>query len=603
MDSKQLLSVSSAWEEHTYLLEQVCPCGGDYKSLWWELAPQNGRQLEVAHAKCTSCESETEFWFDVTAAFESYEQGTNHIRRAWPVPTDGPYKIHEKEYRESAASILSQSAADLLNQEGSDRHLKAILDKYFPKIAGRFQVHGFRRGSMGTTYLCVDLEWCPASSLPYFVICKIVESPSDDLRIEALKSEARIWSELDAHPNIVQLYDVIAVSPSRLVLVMEAILPGPFGATTLKEWIDAGLIELPLALRFFRTLCKAMTHCQLRIPGFVHGDVKPENLLVATGHVVKVTDLGLARAVGFHKPFAGRMVGTPLYLAPECWEGEEPSEKSDVYAAGMIGYEMLAGKPPFECENLEELKTLHSERSVPSLSDPLIPATIRSLLGQCLAKDACQRPTFHDLLNALDVNDVELSSQVISRTAAQWNNQGKALAQLGHHPEAIDCYLRAVSLEPSHPTGWNNFAISLSILGYNSRAEKAYSLSLALGGVSAETFANYASHLLRAGDAARIEEALSLCEKCLQLDSQNLLGLINKAAVLNSLERYSEAIEVAIRATEIDPGHPDGWLELGTAYWKVGRRSKALRCARKAAKLDPTFGPAQALKRLVDTNR
>ena len=75
--------------------------------------------------------------------------------------------------------------------------------------------------------------------------------------------------------------------------------------TTVKEWIDAGLIELPLALRFFRTLCKAMAYCQLRIPGFVHGDLKPENLLVATGHVVKVTDLGLARAVWFSQALRG----------------------------------------------------------------------------------------------------------------------------------------------------------------------------------------------------------------------------------------------------------------------------------------------------------
>ena len=67
-------------------------------------------------------------------------------------------------------------------------------------------------------------------------------------------------------------------------------------------------------------------------------------ILDSTGHVLKVTDLGLARARGFLEPFSKQTGGTSLYLAPECWEGKERSEKSDVYAAGVIGYEMLTGK-------------------------------------------------------------------------------------------------------------------------------------------------------------------------------------------------------------------------------------------------------------------
>ncbi len=595
---EQAISVSSTWEQRTYLAEQRCSCGGDYSALRWELDFQDKQSFESVQAKCNSCGLETQFWFDITAALQPQVQ--NYIRKAWPALQDGPYLIDEKGYREAVAKLASESADKV--EDDSNRGLKAILDKYFPRIAGRFQVHGFRRGGMGTAYLCVDTEWSPGSSLPYFVVCKTVELSAGDLEIDALKSEGRIWSDLGAHPNIVQLFDVIALSPSRLVLVMEAVLPGPLGVTTVREWIDRGLVNLPLALMFFSGLCKAMIHCQLQAPGFVHGDLKPENLLVATGHELKVTDFGLARARGFHDPFSKQTGGTSLYLAPECWEGEERSEKSDVFAAGVIGYEMLTGKYPFERKTSRGgLNALDRRQNVPSLDDPLIPVSVRNLLAQCLAQDPFRRPTFNDLLQELGNDDLCSSEPDNSKTAAEWNNKGKVLAQLGEHRQATDCYLRAVSLDPSNPVGWNNFAISLSILGDNVRAEQSYTLSLALGEDSAQTFANYAAHLVREGNPARLEEALSLCEKSLRLDSQNLAGLINKAAILNGLCRYSEAIEAADRATKIDPSHPHAWVELGTAYWKSGRRSKALKCAKQALKLDSTFGPAHTLKRLLDT--
>ncbi len=454
---------------------------------------------------------------------------------------------------------------------------------------------------MGITYLCVDSEWSPESPRPYFVVCKTIEHASEDLLTEALKNEARLWLGLGPHPNVTQLYDVIAVSPSRLVLVMEAILPGPLGKTTVKEWVDAGLIEVPLAIRFLHGLTRAMAYCQQRLPGFVHGDLKPENLLVDTGYVLKVADLGLARASGFADVANGSTVGTPLYLAPECWQGEEHTEKSDVYAAGMIAYEMLTRKHPFEHESKTEgLEALHLGQRLQPVTDPHVPERILNLVAQCLEQDPSKRPTFNDLLCGLGIEELADVESDSSETAAEWNNKGKALAQLGEHQQAIECYVKAVSLDPSNPVGWNNFAISLSILSHNDRAERAYRLCLALGDVSAETYANYAAHIIRAADAERFEEALALCDRALKVDPRSLVGLINKASVLNSVKRFEQAVQVATQATKTDPANPHGWVELGTAWWKLGRRSKALRCAKKALKLDPNFSTAITLNRLLE---
>ncbi len=102
----QVISVSCVWEENTHLAEQRCSCGGNYRSLRWELDFEKECQLEVVHAKCNSCGIARRFWFDVTAAFQPHAQ--NYIKQAWPAPRDGPYLIDEKGYREAAVQPSSQ---------------------------------------------------------------------------------------------------------------------------------------------------------------------------------------------------------------------------------------------------------------------------------------------------------------------------------------------------------------------------------------------------------------------------------------------------------------------------------------------------------------
>jgi hypothetical protein len=75
---EQTVKVSSVWEDHTYLAEQRCSCGGDYRSLRWELDFENERQLELVHTKCNSCGAETRLWLDVSAAFQPHAQ--NYIK-------------------------------------------------------------------------------------------------------------------------------------------------------------------------------------------------------------------------------------------------------------------------------------------------------------------------------------------------------------------------------------------------------------------------------------------------------------------------------------------------------------------------------------------
>ena len=600
MRRKEIVNVSSVWEEHTFVFNQRCSCGGSYSCGKWELHPENGSMLEVAYVKCDLCGNQTEFWFDLTHVFNQHDTKKDDFKKAWPPPTEGPYIVQVRDYKKRAEVIVSKLESRELSSEEAENYRKELLDECHPKIAGKYQVFGFRKGSMSITYLCVDKDWSPDLSRPYFVVCKTLDTSPSVVSLDALEKEVRIWLEIGKHRNIVELFDLIAVTPTRLVLVMEAILPGPLGRTTLREWLIADAIELPLAIRFFRNICCAIAYCRHQIQDFVHGDLKPENLLVDVGYLLKVTDFGLSRACDFTGLPLGSSLGTPLYLAPECWKGNDATEKSDVYSAGMIMYEMLNRRHPFgSAKGKEDLEWLHIDKKIEPIINPMIPKSISSLVMRCLSKDPADRPNFVDLVREIGVCDFPYSDLEIEKSAVDFNNKGKALADLGEHAEAIDCYIQGISLEPTNTIGWSNLAVSFSKIGRKDQAERVYKFIIDQGNVPAQVYANYAAHILRSGDKTRIEEAISYCDIALKLDPENIIALINKAALLNSIERYSEAAKVSEKAKSIDPSNPHIFVELGTAYMKMRRRSKALKCAKKALQLDSRFEPAKILKKLI----
>jgi hypothetical protein len=133
---EQAISVSSTWEEHTYLAEQRCSCGGDYSALRWELDFQDELSFESVQAKCNSCGLETQFCFDITAALKPQSQ--DYIQKAWPVPQNGPYSIDEKGYHDAVAKLASETADNV--EEDFQRGLQAILDMYYRRIAGDEEV-------------------------------------------------------------------------------------------------------------------------------------------------------------------------------------------------------------------------------------------------------------------------------------------------------------------------------------------------------------------------------------------------------------------------------------------------------------------------------
>jgi serine/threonine-protein kinase len=197
------------------------------------------------------------------------------------------------------------------------------------------------------------------------------------------RAEARHAGAL-SHPNIARVYDYAEPADGQPYLVME-LVDGP----SLARALTSGPLD---AARTMDVVAQAAAGLQAaHDAGLIHRDIKPANLLLSPGGTVKVTDFGIAHAVGSAPvTVTGMLIGTPCYMAPERVSGAQATPASDLYALGVVAYECLAGAPPFSGVPLE-VALAHRERPLPPL--PLsVPADVGALVMQLTAKDPFWRP-------------------------------------------------------------------------------------------------------------------------------------------------------------------------------------------------------------------
>ncbi|MFL5891133.1 MAG: protein kinase domain-containing protein [Solirubrobacterales bacterium] len=277
-------------------------------------------------------------------------------------------------------------------------------------ISGRYQL-GDRLGSggMSTVYKAVDRV------LERTVAVKVLaEHLSDDEKFVArFRREALAVAKL-IHPNIVQVYDT-GVDEARHYIVMEYV-EGRSGAQLLQS---RGRIGSEAAVEIGVQSCAGLEYAHRQ--GIIHRDVKPGNLMVIGGPAgrrgtpptdaptedmtVKLTDFGIARAAEQTRlTQVGSVVGTAAYLAPEQARGEEAKPAADVYALGVVIYQLLTGRLPWEGTTLSELAIRReNERPLaPSSYDPEVPETLSTAVLRALESDPANRYlTARELASAL----------------------------------------------------------------------------------------------------------------------------------------------------------------------------------------------------------
>jgi serine/threonine-protein kinase len=251
-------------------------------------------------------------------------------------------------------------------------------------LSGRYEIGGrLGSGGMSNVYQAVD------RTLERTVAVKILaEHLSDDQRfVERFRREALAVAKL-IHPNIVQVYDT-GVDEDRHYIVMEY-AEGRSGAQILQK---QGPLDPGTAAEAGTQACAGLDYAHRR--GIIHRDVKPGNLMISGGPVgggemtVKLTDFGIARAIEQTRiTQVGSVVGTAAYLAPEQVRGEEATPATDVYALGVVLYQFLTGRLPYEGSTLAELAVRQqNEKPLPpstyngDVSETLGAAVLRALEG------------------------------------------------------------------------------------------------------------------------------------------------------------------------------------------------------------------------------
>ena len=287
-------------------------------------------------------------------------------------------------------------------------------------LDGRYRVLShIADGGMATVYLALDTR------LDREVALKVMRPglAADETFVSRFRREARSAARL-SHPNVVAVFDQ-GEDGGNMFLAMEYV-PG----LTLREVMEAeGPLTPRAALDIMDSVLQALASAHRA--GIIHRDVKPENVILREDGTVKVADFGLARAVTTQTTTAqtGMLLGTVAYLSPEQVERGIADARSDVYAAGLILFEMLTGSKAFTGDTPIHVAYQHVHGSVPSPSSrvPSVPAELDALVALATSRDPDQRPADADAFLA----QVRQTRQQLTPTELDHRPQGASAAAGG----------------------------------------------------------------------------------------------------------------------------------------------------------------------------
>jgi len=248
-------------------------------------------------------------------------------------------------------------------------------------LAGRYRLDSpIASGGVGEVWRAFDLV------LDRPVAVKLLRSEYAGQRqaLDRFRAEARRAGSV-SHPAIAQVYDYGEAGGTDTPYLVMELVDGP----SLADVLDAGPLDAGATMDVLAQTAAGLQAAHAA--GLVHRDVKPANLLIGPGGQVKITDFGIAHAAGsLPITSTGMVVGTPSYLAPERAAGGLASPASDLYSLGIVGYECLAGAPPFSGMPYE-VAAAHQHRELPPLPAS-VPAVAARLVSELTAKDPASRP-------------------------------------------------------------------------------------------------------------------------------------------------------------------------------------------------------------------
>lgn len=252
-------------------------------------------------------------------------------------------------------------------------------------IADRYRIVALLgTGGMGAVYRAEDLVLAQTVALKFLPARFSTASGW----LARFVNEARVARQI-THSNVCRIFDIHVDETAAQVFISMEYVDGEDLRALLRR---VGRLSRDKALQVAREICIGLTAAHAK--GILHRDLKPANIMIdGTGHV-RITDFGLAAP---REAIAAQEIrsGTPGYMAPELFAGTDVSIRSDIYALGLVLYELFTGRPAYEGDSLTEYARLHqrSEPTPPIQLLPDLPPTIDRLIRQCLEKDPSDRPS------------------------------------------------------------------------------------------------------------------------------------------------------------------------------------------------------------------
>ena len=254
------------------------------------------------------------------------------------------------------------------------------MDKYIGKVLdGRYEIlEEVGNGGMAVVYKAKDFD---TGSI---VAVKILreEYLDNEEFCRRFRNESRAIALLN-HPNIVKIFDVCN-SPSLQYIVMEYI-----DGISLKDYIEQQrVIRVKEAVHFTTQILRALMHAHSK--GIVHRDIKPQNIMLLPNGRIKVTDFGIARLITSQtSTITDKAIGSVHYIAPEQARGATTDARADLYSVGVMLYEMLTGKLPFDANSAVSVAVmqLQADPKMPRQINPNIPVGLEEITIQAMQKD------------------------------------------------------------------------------------------------------------------------------------------------------------------------------------------------------------------------
>lgn len=397
---------------------------------------------------------------------------------------------------------------------------------------------------------------------------------------EAFLREAQ-FLEILKHPHILPIYDVGIDDEGFPYLVAEFAANGSLRAMMRVYHQQRALIPLEECLRILSEVGEALQYVHQE--NIVHRDLKPENILFDAKNSSLIADFGIAVFLETTRTKYANATGSPLYMAPEQFEGLA-SRRSDQYALACIAYELLTGYPPFNAVHPLALGMKHQNEipQPPTHLNPAIPPHIERAILKALAKRREDR--YLDIESFIHALLEPSSSQPVQKTREEYLEEGYTLFNKHQYNDALVAFERACNLDPTFADAYEGCGTALFYLGHKDEALEAYEQAIRLNPSYASAFSGKGNILY---EAKRYAEAFDAYDHATLLDPGLVDAYIGKGNSLYYLGRYDEAILAYDMAIQLDPKSIAAYDGKGWVLWHARHYQAALAAFDYAVQLDP----------------